>query len=495
MTAASCASSGSSGCFALNLRHASRYMRRSCSRIVRRRWPWNCLAFFDLSRPATEGFFSSPRADLRRCVASTRRSLWRLASRPRAYLSPLSVARCSCLRAPPAHPTCGKSFGGVFSSYSHKSAMMHFGHAGRRATHIAPLKQQPVMRVVLVLVRRDFVELVFDDARVLARCDAGAIRHAEDVRIHRDGRVSEHDVQDHVRGLAPHAGQRFERFAIVRHFAAVQVQDAPAQLDQVLRLRVVEPDGFQIRLHAFFAEREDRGRRIRDRVELSRRGVDALVSGVRREHYGDEQLEGRRILELRDGLGIRFLQAAVDRADAGWGHVRRGVFGEGWGGVAGAAGAASWRDSRGLLAFGEQARAGLRTAREARVACVVRAIRGGSGLGVGVGQRRARNHHDAIHRGTARHTARSPCTVPRRRCASAGASQRSHRRDRAAGTSHIRCSGIRRSVRRALALPHRSRGSAAARSRSSNVASARIVAEPPGGHWLICASPVAMASA
>jgi len=31
--------------------------------------------------------------------------------------------------------------------------------------------------------------------------------------------------------------------------------------------------------------------------------------------------------------------------------------------------------------------------------------------------------------------------------------------------------------------------------RCSSAASAAIVAAPPGGHWLICAAPLAMASA
>ena len=95
------------------------------------------------------------------------------------------------------------------------------------------------------------------------------------------------------------------------------------KLDEVLRLRVVEPDGLDVRLHAFDAQRQDRLRRVGDREQHTRRGVDALVRGVRREHHGDEQLERRRVLELRGRARIRGLQAAIDRADSRWIHVLR----------------------------------------------------------------------------------------------------------------------------------------------------------------------------
>ncbi len=77
------------------------------------------------------------------------------------------------------------------------------------------------MRVALELRRHDLFQAVLDLERVLARRQAGAVGDAEDMGVDRDGLVAEGDVQDHVRGLAPDAGQRLERLAAVRHLAAV----------------------------------------------------------------------------------------------------------------------------------------------------------------------------------------------------------------------------------------------------------------------------------
>ena len=92
-----------------------------------------------------------------------------------------------------------------------------------RLAHIAAMQDQPVMGVLLELVGDEFLQRRFDRAHVLAGRESGAIRDAKDMRIDGDGRMAERRVQDHVRRLAADARQRFERLAIVRHFAAVLV--------------------------------------------------------------------------------------------------------------------------------------------------------------------------------------------------------------------------------------------------------------------------------
>ena len=77
------------------------------------------------------------------------------------------------------------------------------------------------MRVVLVFLGHDFQQAIFDRAHVLAGREPGAIRDAEDVRVDRDRRMTERGVENHVRGLASDARQRFQRFARFGHFAAV----------------------------------------------------------------------------------------------------------------------------------------------------------------------------------------------------------------------------------------------------------------------------------
>ena len=81
---------------------------------------------------------------------------------------------------------------------------------------------------------------------VLAGRESGAVRDAEDVRVDRDGRMTERGVQDHVGGLAADARQRFERFARLGHFAAVLVEQDAAGRDDVLRLGAVEADRLDV---------------------------------------------------------------------------------------------------------------------------------------------------------------------------------------------------------------------------------------------------------
>src|SRR6267378_7102210 len=50
-----------------------------------------------------------------------------------------------------------------------------------RRADVAAVQDQPVMRVLQVLRRRELEEPVFDLARVLAGRDAGAVRDAEDM--------------------------------------------------------------------------------------------------------------------------------------------------------------------------------------------------------------------------------------------------------------------------------------------------------------------------
>src|SRR5581483_2519868 len=53
-----------------------------------------------------------------------------------------------------------------------------------REAHVAPVQDEPVVRVVEVFGRRELDELVLDLARILARGEAGAVRDPEDVGIH-----------------------------------------------------------------------------------------------------------------------------------------------------------------------------------------------------------------------------------------------------------------------------------------------------------------------
>ena len=83
------------------------------------------------------------------------------------------------------------------------------------------------------------------------------------------------------------------------------------ELDDVLRLGLVQADGLDVIAQTRFAECEDRGRRVGDRPQLRGRLVDADVGGLRRQHHGDQQLEIVRVLQVAARIRIDRGEAAV----------------------------------------------------------------------------------------------------------------------------------------------------------------------------------------
>ena len=81
-----------------------------------------------------------------------------------------------------------------------------------------------MVRVLPELVRRELLQPRLDFVDVVARREVGAVRDAEDVRVDRDRRLAEGGVEHDVRRLAADARQRFQRFALARHRAAVLLE-------------------------------------------------------------------------------------------------------------------------------------------------------------------------------------------------------------------------------------------------------------------------------
>src|SRR5688500_4873064 len=60
-----------------------------------------------------------------------------------------------------------------------------------READVAPVQDQPVVRVLQILGRSELEELLLNFERVLARGDAGPVGDAEDMRVDRHGRLAE----------------------------------------------------------------------------------------------------------------------------------------------------------------------------------------------------------------------------------------------------------------------------------------------------------------
>jgi hypothetical protein len=100
----------------------------------------------------------------------------------------------------------------------------------------------------------------------LARCDAGAVRHPEDVRVDRDRRLAERGVEHDVGGLAADARQGCSSASRERGTSppccSIRIRQAS---HQVLGLRAEQADRLDVGDQALDAEGEDRLRRVRDR--------------------------------------------------------------------------------------------------------------------------------------------------------------------------------------------------------------------------------------
>jgi len=64
-----------------------------------------------------------------------------------------------------------------------------------------------MVRVAAERLGHDFLQLRLDHVDVLARREAGAIGHAEDVGVDGEGLLAERSVEDDVGGLAADAGK------------------------------------------------------------------------------------------------------------------------------------------------------------------------------------------------------------------------------------------------------------------------------------------------
>jgi undecaprenyl-diphosphatase len=195
----------------------------------------------------------------------------------------------------------------------------HAALAGRaqRLAGVAPVQDQPVMRVPAEFRRNRFLQPELDLEHGLARRDPQPVGDAEDMGIDRVGDLAEGDVEHDIGGLAADAGQRLQRLAAGRNHAAERLDQALAQQDHVLRLGAVEADRPDQLAHRLLAERQHLLRRVGQREQAPRRLVDAGIGGLGREHDRDQQREGVEIFELALRLRPDGAEAAEDLADFG----------------------------------------------------------------------------------------------------------------------------------------------------------------------------------
>lgn len=155
-----------------------------------------------------------------------------------------------------------------------------------------------MVRVVFVLVGNRFQELEFDGKRRFPFGQADAIGDSENVRINSDRWFTKCGVKYDIGCFSANAGQGFERFSVVRHFAVVAFDELAAGGYHVRGFGAIKTDTVDVLDKAILAKVQNGLRRWCRGEEFARGEIDALVGCLRRQDYCDKQLKRTRIFQL-----------------------------------------------------------------------------------------------------------------------------------------------------------------------------------------------------
>ncbi len=90
------------------------------------------------------------------------------------------------------------------------------------------MQNKPVVSVTPERLRHDFLELGFDIIDRLSGSKAAPVADPEDMRVDREGLLTERCVENHVGGLPADAGQGFQILAGPWNLAPEAVDQRPA---------------------------------------------------------------------------------------------------------------------------------------------------------------------------------------------------------------------------------------------------------------------------
>jgi len=107
-----------------------------------------------------------------------------------------------------------------------------------------------MMRAHAERVWRSFLQRFFDRDHGLARRNSGAIANAENMGVDGEGFCAKGGVHHHIGSFPAHAGQSLQRIAVGGHFAGMITDEDFRQSDDVLRLVIIQADGFNVGFQA-----------------------------------------------------------------------------------------------------------------------------------------------------------------------------------------------------------------------------------------------------
>ena len=160
------------------------------------------------------------------------------------------------------------------------------------------------MRVQLKFRWHVVFDRAFDVVDGFARCDPGAIAQPKDMRVDRLSGLFPPHIQNDIRGFPTNARQSLQGGAGRRDFAAVFLDQDPAEFDDVLGLLAKQADRFDMFDQALFAEVQHLLRRVGDLKQGFGRFVDPGIGCLRRKRDRNNQSIDIDVIKL--ALWFRF---------------------------------------------------------------------------------------------------------------------------------------------------------------------------------------------
>jgi len=131
-------------------------------------------------------------------------------------------------------------------------AFRAFGFAGDAG--VAAMQYQPVMRIPFEFLRYQLEQFFLNLQHRFAASNTSAVRHAKDVRIDRNGRLTEGGVKNDICGFSAYPRERFQLRACIRDLSPILGNQNLAGFDEVVRLAVIEPDRTNVIFESGFSE-------------------------------------------------------------------------------------------------------------------------------------------------------------------------------------------------------------------------------------------------
>src|SRR5713226_823268 len=163
-----------------------------------------------------------------------------------------------------------------------------------------------------VLPREELLQIRFRLPHVLSFRQSPSVRKAMDMRVDREGRLSEGLGHHDAGSLVANARKLLELFDVARHLAAVMIDQRSREIFQsprFARSEAAASDQFQDFMLGKPGQRCGRGRSTE---KCRRDAIDLRVSRLCREHDRNEKRERIAMAEGDVGLGK---EAIEDRAD------------------------------------------------------------------------------------------------------------------------------------------------------------------------------------